>query len=322
MVRRDHPAIEHVLSRTHSASSLKLLLRNPLGFVWKYALGLKTPAAEDEPFRLDPLTLGTLVHEILDAALQNLEAQSGLAEAPANAIAAAIAQATGQIGMTWQSTTAIPPVLVWQATLSQATDLARTALSFPLTRLEGQRSWSEVHFNTSNGDLTPQPPWDQSRQVEIPGIGLAITGKIDRLDLSANRHSARVIDYKTGAVPKDIGTRVVAGGQELQRCLYAFAARSLLGEDIAVEAALLYSRSEEAYFPLPDPKVTLENLAVALRAAAVSLRAGYALPGPDTGGDYDDLALALPAREGAQLDNKKTQARALLGDAANIWDAA
>ena len=122
-------------------------------------------------------------------------------------------------------------------------------------------------------------------------------------------------------MPKDIAERVVAGGQELQRCLYAFAVPSLLGDNIEVEAGLLYPRGDSAYHPLPDPQRTLEDLRAALRLAAASLRAGRALPGPDTGGDYDDLAFALPAREGARLDRKLVRARALMGDAAAIWDA-
>lgn len=298
-----------------------MLLRNPLGFVWKYAFGLRTPLAEDEPFRLDPLTFGTLTHEILDAALQSLEASSGLGDASPNAIAAAVGQATSQVGLTWQSATAIPPPLLWPATLSQAAALATAALSYPLAKIDGQQSWSEVHFNTPDVEPARPAPWDQMRPIEISGTGLVIGGKIDRLDLSADRHVARVIDYKTGAVPKDIADRILAGGRELQRCLYAFAVQSLLGDDIAVEAALLYPRGEDAYHPLPDPKTTLEDLKAALQLAAANLRAGRALPGPDTGGDYDDLAFALPAREGARLDRKLVQARALLGEAATIWEA-
>ncbi len=112
MISPDHPVVVRVLARTHSATSLQILLRNPLGFVWKYAFGLKTPLAEEEPFRLDALTFGTLTHEILDAALKSLEISSGLGDAPRNAIAAAVAQATGQVGLGWQAATAIPPPLL------------------------------------------------------------------------------------------------------------------------------------------------------------------------------------------------------------------
>jgi hypothetical protein len=321
MMRPDHPAIANVLARIHSATSLQMLLRNPLGFVWRYACGLKPALTEEEPFRLDPLTFGTLTHEILDAALTTLELSTGLGDAMPNAIAAAVAQATGWVGLAWQAATAIPPPLLWRGTLSQAAELARSALSYPLAKIDGQQSWSEVHFNSPDRELRQHTPWDQARSIEISGTGILIGGKIDRLDLSADRHVARVIDYKTGAVPRDIANRVLAGGRELQRCLYAFAVQSLLGDDVTVEAALLYPRGQDAYHPLPNPKTTLEDLKAAIQLAAANLRGGRALPGPDTGGDYDDLAFALPAREGARLDRKLVRAQELLGGAASIWDA-
>jgi hypothetical protein len=178
-----------------------------------------------------------------------------------------------------------------------------------------------VHFSDEDAEPSRPTPWDQTRPVEIAGTGLVIGGKIDRLDVSADRLIARVIDYKTGAMPKDIAGRILAGGRELQRCLYAFAVQSLLGDAIKVEAALLYPRGQDAYHPLSDPKTTLEELKVALQLAATNLRAGRALPGPDTGGAFDDLAFALPAREGGRLDRKMVQARALLGEASAIWEA-
>ena len=38
-MRPEHPMLHTILDRTQSASSLRLLLRNPLGFVWRYGLG-------------------------------------------------------------------------------------------------------------------------------------------------------------------------------------------------------------------------------------------------------------------------------------------
>ena len=55
LVRPDHPLILEALSRLQSASSLKTLLRSPLGFVWRYALGWKAPQSSAEPLVLDPL---------------------------------------------------------------------------------------------------------------------------------------------------------------------------------------------------------------------------------------------------------------------------
>jgi hypothetical protein len=320
-LRPDHPAILRVLGRSHSATSLQMLLRNPLGFVWRYALGLKSPDAETEPFRLDSLGFGQLTHEILDEALQHLQEGDGLGKATPTAITNAVAQAVRAVDLAWQARTAIPPPLLWHETLSRAAELARVALSCPFTSLPGQRSWSEVRFNTIEVDATRSAPWDQTQTVEIPGAGLLINGKIDRIDISADGTMARVVDYKTGKVPDDIATLVFGGGRQLQRCLYAFAARTLLGDRVSVEAALLYPRADAAYHPLPDLANALTELSAALCLAKDSLGAGNALPGPGTGGDYDDMAFALPARDDALLERKRAAARAMLGPAANIWEA-
>jgi RecB family exonuclease len=149
---------------------------------------------------------------------------------------------------------------------------------------------------------------------------LRIQGRIDRLDLAANRRLARVIDYKTGR-PRDPG--ILNGGSELQRCLYAYAVKSLLGAGVRVEAALLFPRGENAnYYKLEDTEAALHILAEALLHAHKSLQSGNALPGPDTAGTYDDLAFALPASQGALTDHKRAAAKEMLGEAAAIWDQA
>ena len=80
-VRPDHPVIRAILERTQSASSLRMLLRNPLGFVWHYGLGWHAPESGADPLTLDALAKGNLVHQTLDRALQTLEADGGLAHA-------------------------------------------------------------------------------------------------------------------------------------------------------------------------------------------------------------------------------------------------
>ena len=111
--------------------------------------------------------------------------------------------------------------------------------------------------------------------------------------------------------------------RELQRCLYIAAVRALLGTETEVEAALLYPRSETPDHPLPDPDGALATLVSALNHSLAALRAGLAVPGPDTGGDYDDLAFALPSQQGSAFERKREAAAVLLGvRAAEIWEAA
>jgi RecB family exonuclease len=155
--------------------------------------------------------------------------------------------------------------------------------------------------------------------VEIPGTGFRISGYIDRLDLAGNGQQARVRDYKTGRPPK---TAIrLNGGRELQRCLYGFAVQALLGHDVSISASLLYLR-DMSDLQLDDPEATLTEVAGYLRASREALRAGGGLIGPDSGGDYDDLAFALPANAGADYCRRKTPpATLLMGEAARVWDA-
>jgi len=77
-----------------------------------------------------------------------------------------------------------------------------------------------------------------------------------------------------------------------------------------------------ADFQLDDPEATLADLIDYLTAARASLTAGRAIPGPDTGGTYDDLAFALPANATATYSKRKGEAaHGLLADFAQIWEA-
>ncbi|HZF93861.1 MAG TPA: PD-(D/E)XK nuclease family protein [Allosphingosinicella sp.] len=318
LVRAEHPALLAALARVQSANSLALLLRNPLGFAWRYALRIETSEAPVEPIVLGPLQTGTLVHELLDETVRALEAAEGLATASPERVAHELREACGRVARRWEEERPTPPALVWRQTLADLSGVAAAALAAAQAPLEGQRSFTEVPFGGQEPQHDAAAPWDPSLPVEVPNTPFRVRGSIDRLDLSASGREARVIDYKTGRLPRD--EVVLGGGKELQRCLYAYAVGVLIGEDVQVEAALDYVRAGERR-PLPDPPATLAVLAEHLRAAYESLSAGRALPGPDAAGDYDDLAFALPANAAnGYCSRKATAVEAALGPAALIWE--
>jgi len=318
LVRHDHPALLRALDRLHSATSLKALLRNPLGFAWRYAMGWREPDAGAEAMELDNLQFGNLVHNLLEAALPAINDAGGIGRAGDEAVCDALQAARLKVAASWEATTAVPPLLLWEGTLNRAVTMATTALCWKLPPLGGNRSYAEVSFG--NPDALPaNDPWDPTTPVIIPGTTIRIQGRIDRIDLSHGNKQARLVDYKTGK-PKDPG--VLNGGQELQRCLYAFVVQALLGEAVAVEAMLLFPRGDGGCFPLLDAQATLQMLTKALEQAQDSLRQGSALPGPDTGGPYDDLLFALPTGPGSMAGQKAEAAKTLLGDAALIWERA
>lgn len=319
LVRADHPVIQAILARTQSASSLRKLLRNPLGFVWHYGLRWRAPESGDDPLVLDALAMGDLVHQTLDRALRTLEANGGLAAATGQQIASAVDGAVGEVAEIWETERPVPPRVIWRRTLDEARELSRRALAFGDERLPGARAFGEVPFGGAEPKTDVAPPWDAAASVGIPSTDFRIAGYIDRLDISADGRRALVRDYKTGRKPKD--TIILDGGKELQRCLYAFAVKAMLGDDVAISASLLFPR-DEVDLRLEDPEGTLADVAGYLSAAHASLLAGGAVLGADTGGTYDDLAFALPANAGATYCKRKIAAATeRLGDAAQVWEA-
>jgi RecB family exonuclease len=317
LMRQDHPAAIAVLQRVQSASSLSLLLRNPLGFTWKYALSLKAPRAGDEPLALEPLVFGNLVHEVLDVALQELEA-SARRGAPAD-MPTVVRASIQQVSASWESLQPIPPQVLWRRTLQEVEQLAMYALQATQTNDATWRSFSEIPFGGAELKTEAPLPWDAAAPVEIPATGFRINGYIDRLDISADAKLARVYDYKTGKAPKD--DIVFNKGQELQRCLYAFAVRALLGENTGISAALLYLRTQQA-LPLDDTQAALVQLQQFLVAARNNLASGAAVPGVAAGGDRDDLAFALPANAASSYCERKMPAIVQrLGAATDAWEA-
>jgi hypothetical protein len=201
--------------------------------------------------------------------------------------------------------------------------VATAALTYRLDRLPNQKSWTEIPFGMTDGRGRSQLPWDPTLSVEIPGTGVVIQGQIDRLDLSGDNRQARVIDYKTGRLSRDMADVVLKGGTELQRCLYAFAVRTLLGPKVKVEAALLYPKAadgDQAMFPLDDIQGALDTLAAAIACARTNIEKGLALPGIDVGDTFNDYAFALPANP-SYLTRKRSVANKHLGDAIKIWAA-
>jgi len=319
IVRPGHPLVQAIAGRTHSATSLQRLLRNPLSYLWEYGLGWTAPELNAEPLTLDSGANGNLVHEILDFALRHLAGEGGLVHADEDAIDAAVATAADLVGARWAECTQLPPAVIWRRTLAEARGLAGAALKFGQEGIADMESFGEVAFGGADPRPGAQLPWDPTISVPIPGTALRIKGYIDRLDVSPDRRHAHVRDYKTGK-PVDCDV-VIGGGTELQRCLYAFAVRAMLGSEVTVRTAMLYPR-EGIERELIEPNGVMDNLTEHLLNAHASLLAGNCLPGPDMGGKYDKFLFLLPANAPATYCKRKAvPIQAVLGNAASVWES-
>jgi hypothetical protein len=157
--------------------------------------------------------------------------------------------------------------------------------------------------------------------VVIPGTTVAIGGSIDRLDVNSDGAIARVTDYKSGKSP---GKKqpILKGGAELQRCLYAYAVRSLVPGAKDVQTRLLFPRAEkDGLYVLADPAAVLASLAGFVTAAQRYAAAGNVLPGAGAQNDNNDLAFALPGGAKERYFELKSDLIAeRLADLSPLWE--
>ena len=322
IIAPNQPLIERCLSQTFSATRLKTMVRDPLGFVWKYVFRWDAPALDENLVTLDALQYGSLVHEVLERTVVILEQGVGFAQAEDNDLAEALTQGVADAEQSYRKENPVPPRAIWNYILDDARHLALAALKLKGPSLPGQRSFAEVPFGRQGHKPDPNNPfpWDPTAPVQIPGTDLNVLGFIDRLDLSGDFASARVTDYKTGKSPGN--STVVDGGAELQRCIYASAVRSLLGNEIVVEASLLYPRGDGAVLTLLDPWATLGTVSKYFVAARDHIRAGATTVGIGSGERTTDvLTFALPVNASSTYLRSKIEAsKSLLNPLPELWE--
>ena len=316
-----HPSIARALGRTQSPTSLQLLLRGPLGFVWKYALGWRAAVEPEQPLTIPPDAFGKLVHEILRRTVDALEPLPGFALASPEEIEAALQAAAGVVQEQWPLEQPVPPQLLWRNTVAHAARISITALTFGRTTESDTQSWTEVPFGDADlKNVGRSLPWDPALSITVTGTDIRIQGTIDRLDLRRAKSAVRVTDYKTGACPPRAERIVIRGGAELQRSLYALACRQLLPDCAHVAARLLYLSDTPQDVRLSDLDGALEQISAFVGCACDFLTRGVALPGQDADAAHNDLRLAMPASPAYQRRKRSAFAQSA-GRLARFWDA-
>ena len=324
LVRPNHPVVLAALQRHQSATSLSRLLRDPLGYLWRYGFRWEEPSETEEPLQLDANAFGEVLHEILEGAVSRLENShpGGFASADHGALGTAIDSSLAEIAAEWEDNKPIPPPVIWQRKLQDIRELALAALAYAEEPLPGQRSWAEIPFGGHDHATAARLPWSPLTAVVIPGTKLSIRGSIDRLDIDGDGKAARVTDYKSGKPPKK--EIVLKGGSELQRCLYAFAVKALIPEIDRVSGRLLYPKAaSDGLYDLADPEEVLSRMAAYLGAAVRLATAGNLLPGIGAQDSHNDLAFALPggAKE-SYFELKGPLVNERLSDLASLWEMA
>lgn len=322
LVAANHPAIAAAFARTQSTTSLQRLLRDPLGFVWRHALGWRSVRLEPEPLQLDPFTFGELVHELINSAITSLEPMPGFARASEEELAEAIEKASASVASSWPLKRSVPPPILWQHTVREAARRASKGLGSDEPTRTDTRSWSEVPFGQDKADQNVWP-WTTTITIPISEAGLVYGGRIDRVDIRASGDGAQITDYKSVKPPPKNQRLALGQGRELQRVLYAMAVRRLLPDVRTIVARLIYLADDPAIFELrgDDLDRTVTEATTYLVAAAKILRGGRLAPRWEKDAHYDDMRLALPADRESYLRRKTGEFRAANQTLSKLWNA-
>jgi ATP-dependent helicase/DNAse subunit B len=113
-------------------------------------------------------------------------------------------------------------------------------------------------------DRAASAGWQPAKfEEEFRGIAVAppvrLRGKIDRLDLSDDKLRARVLDYKTGKLPRGVRDDSLAGGEALQLPLYILAAQQILPKVTVESASYLYFTLRGGYRTISFTRDALDH---------------------------------------------------------------
>jgi ATP-dependent helicase/nuclease subunit B len=189
------------------------------------------PRQESEALEaIDPLTRGSLTHEIQFEILTRLRDQKLLPVTPANleSAQAELEHLVDDVAERWRDQLAPAIERVWK----DGIDAIRADLREWLRRAsQDPQKYCPERFELAFGlkDRDHADPLSSEDPIGIAG-GLKLRGSIDLVERSADG-ALRVTDHKTGKVRAEKGF-VIAGGKTLQPVLYALAAERLLGEPV------------------------------------------------------------------------------------------
>ncbi len=247
-------------ARSYSPTALQGFAACPYRFLL-HAVHRLRPRERPGPLeQLDPLTRGSLFHEVQHRLFQRLKARDLLpltpdrAEAASELAADVLAEVAGQ----YRETLAPAIPRVWD---DEIRDLGLDLRGWLRAVVDAGEPWVPSRFELSFGlGERPGPGLDEAQKGHdtdaqpaadlalggLPG-GARLRGAIDLLEEHADGGRLRVTDHKTGKKPSGLRQQVsVGGGELLQPVLYGLAAEALLEQPVE-EGRLFYCTRRGGY---------------------------------------------------------------------------
>jgi CRISPR/Cas system-associated exonuclease Cas4 (RecB family) len=243
-------APHRLTARAYSLTALQKFSACPYQFVLSAIYRLRPVEQPESQQRMDPLSRGSIFHEIQARFLNDCRARAALPVTRANVAAARDVLERVATAVAVRAHDDLAPAVerVWNDEIASITRDLRSWLE--LLAIDGEEwlpKWFEFGFGQVPGERDPA---SRAEDAVVEG-GFRLHGAIDLVEEHRQTGLLRVTDHKTGRKPDRIEKAIVAGGTVLQPLLYSLAMESF-GYPVS-HGRLFYCTSAGSYFPHPIP---------------------------------------------------------------------
>ena len=242
---------QRLTTRPYSLSALQRFSACPYQFVLAAIYRLQ-PLEQPEPLqRMDPLTRGSLFHEIQARFFDALKMRAALPVTAATIDSAQIVLDDVTDALATQKYDELVPAVdrVWHDEIASIRRDLHAWLHY-LARDGGE--WRPRYFEFGFGRVPGERDVNSVRdEVTLPG-GYKLRGAVDLIEEHQVMKVLRVTDHKTGRKPDRIEKVIVGGGGVLQPVLYAMAVEAALGRPVS-HGRLFYCTAAGSFYEHPIP---------------------------------------------------------------------
>jgi len=211
-----------------SASRVEQYALCPYQFYLKRVMGIERWQEEEAVEAMDPLARGSVVHKILERFLK-VHAGTDFLHGSCEAMQILLEKQSRQI--LEEARPAGLPDLLWEIERDRILQTLRQWLVFEKGRATDDLlpALLERPFGAFSPNETTQP-----LSIQVGRHRFDFRGRIDRIDLSPDGKRARVIDYKTGKIPRSMRKKErtpLMSGEKIQITIYSEALASMADLD-------------------------------------------------------------------------------------------
>ena len=237
--------------RSYSVSALQRFSACPYQFALSAFYRLE-PLAQPEPLqRMDPLTRGSIFHDIQARFFRTLQAAGGLPVTDTNIAAAreVLDQTIDEVARRQHDELAPAVERIW---VDEMSSIRRDLVAWLHYLARDGAEWNPIRFEFAFGRVPGLRDATSIRDDVVLDERFRLRGAIDLIESHRQTNVLRVTDHKTGRKPDRIEKTIVGGGAVLQPVLYAMVVENALGTPVS-HGRLFYCTSSGSFYEHPIP---------------------------------------------------------------------